>query len=258
MSQFHDMNLLDYFDRISIIHLKERADRYRELARELRRLGIEITHGKVCIPDAPMPSEASGFPDKGTYGNFLSHLEILKSAQRDGLQSVWVLEDDAIFSHRFVREQHKIAEFLSRSQWDICFFGHTLTKQLDALEVGLPRFHGPFLWAHCYAVHGRILPRLIAYLEETRHRTSRHPHEDRMYIDHAYNLFRKFNPDVITLVGNPVLSVQSSSQSSLGDLRWYKRHPLARPVVKLTFAIRDEFWRWTDLFFTFRSGRSGR
>lgn len=252
------MNLLDYFDRISIIHLKERADRYRELARELRRLGIEITHGKVCIPDAPMPSEASGFPDKGTYGNFLSHLEILKSAQRDGLQSVWVLEDDAIFSHRFVREQHKIAEFLSRSQWDICFFGHTLTKQLDALEVGLPRFHGPFLWAHCYAVHGRILPRLIAYLEETRHRTSRHPHEDRMYIDHAYNLFRKFNPDVITLVGNPVLSVQSSSQSSLGDLRWYKRHPLARPVVKLTFAIRDEFWRWTDLFFTFRSGRSGR
>src|SRR5664280_3167766 len=107
MSQFHDLSLLDYFDRISIIHPKARADRYRELARELRRLGIEITHGKVCIPDAPMPSEASGFPSKSIYGNFLSHLEILKSAQRDGLQSIWVLEDDAIFSHRFVREQNK-------------------------------------------------------------------------------------------------------------------------------------------------------
>jgi glycosyl transferase, family 25 len=252
MSQFHDMTLLDYFDRICIIHLKARADRYRELARELRRLGIEITHGKVLLPDAPMPSEASGFPSKSIYGNFLSHLEILKSAQRDGLRSIWVLEDDAIFSHRFVREQNKVASFLSRSQWDICFFGHTLTKELDDLDVGLPRFSGPFLWAHCYAVHSRILPRLIAYLEETRQRTSDHPHGDRMYIDHAYNLFRKLNPDVITLVGNPVLSVQSSSQSSLGELRWYKKHPLARPAVKLAFAIRDECWRWTDHFYTFR------
>jgi glycosyl transferase family 25 len=255
MSQFHDMNLLGYFDRISVVHLKDRADRYRELARELRRLGIEITHSKVCIPDPPMPSEASGFPSKSFYGNFLSHLEILKSAQSDGLQSVWVLEDDAIFSHRFVREQYKIAEFLSRNEWDICFFGHTLTKELDTHEIGLPRFSGPFLWAHCYAVHSRILPRLVAYFEETQHKTARNPQGDRMYIDHAYNLFRKFNPDVITLVGNPVLSVQSSSQSSLGDVTWYNKHPLARPAVRLVFAIRDEFWRWTDHFFTFRSGR---
>jgi hypothetical protein len=64
----YDKGLLDYFDRISIVHLRARADRYGALVRELRRLGIEITHAKVCIPDAPMPREANEFANKGVYG----------------------------------------------------------------------------------------------------------------------------------------------------------------------------------------------
>lgn len=239
------MKLLDYFDRISIIHLRGRVDRYRALVGELGRMGIEITHPKVCIPDAPMPPDANGFPGKGMYGSFLSHLEILKSAQNDNLQSVWVLEDDAIFSHRFVREQNKIVDFLARSEWDICYFGHTLTNELESLPLGLPRYSGPFYWAHCYAVHARVLPRLIGYVEETIDRPSGDPRGGKMYIDAAYTLFRKFNPDVVTLVANPVLSVQRGSPSSLGQGYWYDRHPLARPVVGMLRAMRDECWRWT-------------
>jgi len=239
------MNLLDYFDRVSIVHLKERTDRYSSLVAELRRLGIEITDSKVCIPDAPKPPEANEFASKGVYGSFLSHLEILKSTQRDKLRSVWVLEDDAIFSHRFVREQHQIAEYLSRSEWDICYFGHTLTKELNELEKGLPRYSGPFYWAHCYAVHARILTRLVGYLEETVHRPRGHPLGGKMYIDGAYTLFRKLNPDVVVLVANPVLSVQRGSPSSLVQGRWYDRLRVARPIVKAARSLRDEFWRWT-------------
>ena len=36
------MNLYDYFDRISIIHLPERKDRYDALSKELRKPGIDI------------------------------------------------------------------------------------------------------------------------------------------------------------------------------------------------------------------------
>jgi len=156
-----EKKLLSYFDRIAIVHLNARVDRYRDLVRELRRMGIGITDSKVCIPDAPMPSDANGFPNKGVYGNFLSHLDILKSAHADHLQTVWTLEDDAIFSHRFVRQQGGIAHFLAHANWDICYFGHTLIEDLKSLPVGFPRHNGPFYWAHCYAVHARILPRLI-------------------------------------------------------------------------------------------------
>jgi GR25 family glycosyltransferase involved in LPS biosynthesis len=240
-----DASILDYFDRVSIIHLKERSDRYCALVRELRRMSIEITHPKIRIPDAIKPSDANGFPTKGVYGNFLSHLEILKSALQENLQSVWVLEDDAIFSRLFMRKQDQIADFLARSQWDICYFGHTLTQELNSLEIGLPRYSGPFYWAHCYAVNGRVLPRLISYLEETVDRPCGHPQGAKMYIDAAHTLFRRFNPDVVTLVSNPVLSVQRGSPSSLGRGHWYDQHPLARPMVQLARNIRDEWWRWS-------------
>jgi len=239
------MILLDYFDRMSIIHLRTRVDRYRALVRELRRLDIQISDKKVRIPDAPMPSDANGFPGKGMYGSFLSHLDILRSARDDNLNSVWVLEDDAIFSRRFAREQHKIAELLSQNEWDICYFGHTLTTELKALTIGLPRYSGPFYWAHCYAVHARILPRLIGYVEETIDRPSGDPRGGKMYIDAAYTLFRKFNPDAVTLVANPVLSLQRGSKSSLGDGRWYDRIALTRPVGQGARIMRDECWRWT-------------
>lgn len=239
------MRLIDYFDRISIIHLQERTDRYRALVGELRRMRISIADPKVCIPDAPKPPTANGFPNKGVYGNFLSHLQILKSAQHDNLQSVWVLEDDAIFSRRFLREQDWIADFLARNEWDICYFGHTLTNELDVLDFGLPRYSGSFYWAHCYAVHARILPRLTEYLEETLDKPSGDPHGAKMYIDAAHTLFRRLNPDVVTLVGNPVMSVQRGSPSSLAGRRWYDRYPLARLVLKLARSMRDECWRWT-------------
>jgi glycosyl transferase, family 25 len=240
------MNLLDYFDRIAIIHLRSRADRYRTLVRELERMKIEIAHPKVCIPDAPMPSDANGFPGKGMYGSFLSHLEVLKSARTNNLQSVWVLEDDAIFSRRFAREQSKIAEFLAKSEWDICYFGHSLTDELESLPRGLPRYSGPYYWVHCYAVHARIFSRLIDYIEGTIDRPRGDPHGGKMYIDAAHSLFRRFNPDVIALVANPVLSIQRGSPSSLNEGYWYDVSPLTRPAAWLARSMRDEYWRCTD------------
>ena len=242
---YYSMSLLDYFDRVSIIHLRQRTDRYHALVRELQYLGIEITNPKVCIPDAPTPNDANGFPSKALYGLQLSHLEIIKAAQHDNLQSVWVLEDDAIFSRRFVHQQNEIANFLARTEWDMCYFGHTLTKKLKSLPFGFPRYSGPFYWAHCYAVHARIFQRLITYLEGTIERPRGDHLGGKMYPDAAYTVFRKLNPDVITLVANPVLSVQRGSPSSLAQGRWHDRYVATRSAVDLARTVRDECWRWT-------------
>ncbi len=130
------MTLYEYFDRIAIIHLPDRPDRFQSLSTELRDMGIDIRQPKVQIPHAPVPSDWNGWPSRGVYGNFLSHLGILRQALQDGLQTIWVLEDDAIFSRRMRREQQALVETLKEREWDLCFFGHSLTHELAEQPTG--------------------------------------------------------------------------------------------------------------------------
>src|SRR5262249_11490801 len=153
---------------------------------------------KVQVPYAPKPEDANGFASRGVYGSYLSHFNILKDALRDGIRTVWILEDDATFSHRMVRDQARIAEFLERDPWDMCFFGHSLHRELEGMPKGLIHHTAGFRWAHCYAIHSRVLPRLIAYLEENMNNPPGDPRGGKMYIDPAYSFFRKFNPDVVS------------------------------------------------------------
>ena len=169
------MGFFDYFDRLAIVHLPAREDRFRALSRELSRIGIDIHGSKVSIPDPPMPETSNGFTSRGVYGNFLSHLDIIESAYQDGLETVWVLEDDAIFSKTFKKQQTHIAQYLRLNAWDLFFIGHSGWKGLPPSSTGLLRFSGPFIWAHCYAVHRRIMPRLIEYLRITIDRETGHP-----------------------------------------------------------------------------------
>ena len=237
------MELLDYFDRVAIIHLPDRVDRYRTLRTELSRIDIDIDGPKVVIPHAPMPETANGYTSRGVYGSFLSHLEILEAAYRDGLETVWVLEDDAIFSKRFRSQQAAVAKHLRANDWDMFFVGHTVLNSLPDSPTDLLRFSGPFLWAHSYAVHRRIMSRLIEYLRKTEERPEGHPEGGKVYIDAAYFLFRQIYPDVISIVSSPCFSVQKGSPSSLNTLPWYKRVFPFSLGVNLARELRDEFWR---------------
>src|SRR5437868_5488551 len=118
MSQRWAMTLFDYFDRTSIIHLPERTDRLAALTSELSKVGLDIRSEKVSIPYAPKPSSANGFPSRGVYGNFLSHLGIIQQAYADNLDRVLILEDDAIFSRSFESRQQTILESLRSCEWD--------------------------------------------------------------------------------------------------------------------------------------------
>jgi glycosyl transferase, family 25 len=241
------MTLVDYFDRTCIINLPERPDRLRVIRKELRRCGGDDHPEKVQVPHAPKPDDANGFASRGVYGSYLSHFTILKDALRDGLQTVWILEDDATFSHRMVRDQARIVESLRGNPWDMCFFGHSLHRELRGMPRGLIRHTAGFRWAHCYAIHSRVLPRLIAYLEENMNSPPGGPRGGKMYIDPAYSFFRRLNPDVVSLVANPVMSVQRGSVSSLADSRWYDRSKPLVPLIALARSARDELWRWTGL-----------
>ena len=240
------MQLIDFFDRLYIIHLPERVDRYRALRRELANIGIDITGPKVRLPEPPRPQEAHGFPSIGVYSNFIRHLGILKECLQDGVERVWILEDDAIFRHRLRKpeEQDKLVQRLSQDDWGLCFLGHAVNQQaLRSHEPGLVPFVGDFKWAHCYCVHARALPQLVEYFEETLVNPAGHPRGGRMYIDGALSLFRRFHPEVVSLVSNPNLSSQKGSPSNLANGSWYDRSVITRPLVGVGRSVRDEVWR---------------
>ena len=240
------MRLIDYFDRLYVIHLPERVDRYQALSAELAAIGVDIKGAKVCFPEPPYPTDAHGFTSVGVYSNFIRHLGILKEALRDGLERVWILEDDAIFRHwlRREEEQEKLIMQLQQADWDICHLGHKISSSdLRSYPAGLVRYQGDFLWAHCYCVHARVLPQLVQYFEETLHNPAGHPRGGRLYIDGAFNLFRQLYPEAVCLVSNPNLSSQKGSSSNLANSKWYGRAALIRPLLTTGRAIRDEAWR---------------
>jgi GR25 family glycosyltransferase involved in LPS biosynthesis len=235
------MKLLDYLDSISIIHLPSRADRYIALRAELARVGIAIDGPKIRIPDAPMPNDANGFPSRGVYGSFLSHLQNLEIAEAQNETISLTLEDDAIFSTRFNRDQDGLVSELERQRWDLLFLGHSL--KLSPSGTILVQSSAAFKWVHCYAVHRRVRARVIAYLKATIERPQGHPEGGKMYVDGALNLFRQFNPDVVSLLAAPALSIQKGCTSSIANSRWYDRNKLTEPFATLARGVRDEIWR---------------
>ena len=240
------MRLIDFFDRLYVIHLPERVDRYQSLQGELANIGIDIRDPKVRFPAPPYPTDAHGFPSIGVYSNFIRHLGILKECLADGVERVWILEDDAIFRHQVRNEanQEQIIQRLSQDDWGLCFLGHKIAKhELRSYPQGLTPFQGEFQWAHCYCVHARVLPKLIAYMEETLVNPVDHPRGGKMYIDGAYNLFRRLHPEVVSLVSNPNLSSQKGSLSSLASRRWYDKFEVLHPIITSARALRDEIWR---------------
>jgi glycosyl transferase family 25 len=236
--------LADLFGRVDILNLPERQDRLKATRRELRRLGFNVDSPKVRVPYAPRPTNNNGLHSRGVYGSFLSHLQSIRDARRDGLHSLWVLEDDACFSQRLIGQQSPIADFLVDTVWDMCFFGHSLECSSSPGGPPFIRSSEPFMWAHCYAVHSRVFDRLIQYLEETLSRPPGHPEGGRVYIDGAYNLFRRFNSDVVCLVSSPCLCIQRGSPSNLNTAKWFDRSPFVRPLTQAARTLRDTCWRY--------------
>ncbi len=241
--------LLEICGRVEIIHLRERTDRYWRLAKELSHIGIAMTDPRVRIPDAPRPADANGFPSRGIYGNFLSHLDILRRAMLDDLPCAWVLEDDALFRSSLRSEdvQQELCRTIASMPWDFLFPGHALGPELAKLDRGLIYSDLEFKWSHCYMVHKRALPRVVDYLEKVIERPAGHPEGGKMYIDGAYSLFRSQNKDIRTLIANPVLSIQRGSDSSLANGSGPDRRALMKNVTSGARVARDELWRRTGV-----------
>ncbi|MFT3924452.1 MAG: glycosyltransferase family 25 protein [Myxococcales bacterium] len=237
--------LLEYFDRAFVINLPERTDRRRSVEAELVRAGL-VDPSKVEFFRARTASELAGFPSLGAHGCFLSHLAILRQAQREGLRSVLIIEDDLAISPLFVEREAQIVERLCQDDWALAYLGYG--------EVGdplPPSPIGPYAdglgSAHFYAVRGEYIEKVAHFLEEVLSRPPGDPRGGRMHLDGALYTYRLQHPQALTLATNPTLGTQSSSRSDITP-NWYDRVPLLR-VAAATY-------RWARRRFSSRGFES--
>ncbi len=228
---------MSYFDAIYVINLPARTDRRKQMVDQFRKVGIDPDSAQVVFFDAIRPDDAGGFPTIGTRGCFLSHLGVLKAAQRAGHQRILVLEDDLNFSKDFGQRFEPLAAQLERKGWDFWYLGAlsvTPPPSVDGALVELPPTSA-VLGAHMFAVRAQVIAQLVPYLEAILRRQPGDPEGGPMHVDGAYGWYRRAHPEIRTLLATEALGYQRPSRTDIHALKWFDRLPV---VAKLAGALR--------------------
>lgn len=246
-------SLPSYFGCAYVINLPERTDRLGRVRKELTAIGSAIYDGDggVDVFPAYKYPERAGFPSAGVRGCYLSHLKCLRLAHAANRQSVLILEDDVAFSSALSRLTPALVVQLDSLDWDILFFGHFGTGDIpDARATISPNEVSFVPWAreiqgmHFYAVNGRIFPQLFADLERHIHGIEGDQEHGPMPIDGAFNIFRRNNPNIRTLIAQPKLGWQASSRSDITP-RLIDRIPFLQPVLRPIRKLKAAVARWS-------------
>ena len=234
-------SLIEFFDRAYVINLPERRDRRAEMTWEFKKVGVAFPSEQVNLFSAIKPDGRGEFPTAGVRGCFLSHLGVLKEARNHGLKNVLLIEDDLSFFNFFKSQQTALIKSFEQTEWDFAYLGHSRPVSIDApvlertLEV-IPN-------AHFLAFNGRVLDRLVGFLEEILQRPDGHPLGGPMHIDGAYAVFQKQNPDTVTLISRPGFGFQRSSRSSLSDRHWFDQLPGFSQLVAVGRKVKTSYRR---------------
>jgi len=199
---------LSGFDRIRIINLPSRADRRKEMRRELRQLGIE-GDPRINFIDGVIVNDKAPFRSEGEKGVFLAHLNILKAAAADQA-SVLILEDDVDFTAA-AYGWHRPTEC------DIAYGGYSATDpgNLETSDI---------VGAHCMGFSARAARALAPFLEQLLDHPSPPP------IDGAYVWFRRQHADFATQFARPIAAVQRPSRSDITRRAFDKVGVLRAPI----------------------------
>lgn len=225
---------MDYFDRIFVINLPSRTDRQVEMAAQLKSIGLSLAEGHVELFPAVRPDAAEGFPSIGARGCFMSHLAVLQTAQRMGLQRVAIFEDDLDFVADFNERIRPLLTQLARVDWSVFYGGYHLEAPLCDLDQGELLEAQPdqlIGTTHFVVFQGEAIAAAVRYLQAMLARPAGDPAGGPMHVDGAYNWFRRENPQFKTVLSIPELGFQRASRTDIHELCWYDKVPIFREGI---------------------------
>ncbi|MDX1297216.1 MAG: glycosyltransferase family 25 protein [Pseudomonas sp.] len=206
---------LDYFERIFIINLPSRTDRQAEMAAQLKAIGLSLDDANLELFPAVCPDAPEAFPSIGARGCFMSHLGVLRTAQRLGLRRVSIFEDDLDFAADFNARIASITERLESTNWSMFYGGYHMAQvSCESVHDGLVESQPDELIGrtHFVVFQGAAISAAVHYLEKILGRPAGDPDGGPMHVDGAYNWFRCANPQFKTVLVTPELGFQRASR----------------------------------------------
>jgi len=240
-------DLGQYFGAAYLINLKDRNDRLAAAKKEFARAGWRFGLGGIEAYPAKRFSERLGFPSPQVRGCFYSHWECLRAAHAQGKKSVLIMEDDIALAPSIKEIIPPIMSDLSVKPWGVIYLGHEDTGAISnanshSVDVSLMPFTGIVRGCHFYAVSGSVLPKLLHHLERVATGVEGDQEFGPMPIDGALSIFRRNNPDVVTLIAAPKVGWQRASRSDIAP-RAFDRIRVARPLVTFLRNAKNHFAR---------------
>lgn len=137
----------EVFDRVVVINLDRRPDRLEKIAKQLNGLGIDFERFSAVDNGEPIESCKN------------SHRAVLSKARADGLGSILILEDDALFGEDFLSEFQKMRRELPNS-WDMLYLGGTIMNREPYSDMLIRSKRT--LSLHAYAVNSKVFDLLLS------------------------------------------------------------------------------------------------
>lgn len=158
------VNLKKYFDKIFVINLDKRPDRYQTFQDEMSKYGIEGVE-RFSAVDGSSTGILNNRILQGEIGVLMSHLEIIKKCKSEGLKNVLILEDDLYFTD----EIKKLDDYMSvvPEDWNFIYFGgnHVYGPQPTKINDKVLKLN--FTVAlHCVAINSNLFDLIEKTLPE--------------------------------------------------------------------------------------------
>ncbi len=237
----HQKSFVELFDQVRIINMTSRTDRRQETVAEFKRGSLPIETGTIRFFPAITPDTAEGFSSRGARGCYMSHLEVLREAQQQQARHVLILEDDIAFvrnintlgSHAFLA--------LQELAWDVAYFGHVLPSSKK--NPHWQKVDQAVFSAHCYAINGSAINKLVELLETMLTRQPGDPLGGPMHYDGALNWFFRHNDQVNAYYYTHCLGYQRPSATNIHALGKFDRLPGVAGLMTLARYLKREYLR---------------
>jgi len=154
------VQLNDIFDRVVVINLDRRKDRLAEFKKEAKKVGLKFERHSAY--DAQDKTDKYGKPLRGIVACTKSHFEVIDKALNDGVERLFIFEDDASFVEGYNEKFEKVWKEVPEN-WDIFYAGlwlHAFNKFSEHLVR--PSFSYS---AHAYGIDRKAMEAVHRHLQ---------------------------------------------------------------------------------------------
>jgi len=170
---------MDKIDKIYIINLKDRIDRWNDSLVQLNKYNIgNYERFDAIRPDLkkidPIHYKKNNLKINekyiiGALGCKLSHIEIIKNAKKKNYKQILILEDDFLFCENFIEKYNKIYSNIQKGEIniDMMYLGFSIVRKNPFIDTLIDNFKKVtnVHTTHAYIINNNFYDTIIKELE---------------------------------------------------------------------------------------------